>query len=62
LTISAVTEFHAAFSAARCSLRALRDILSVAVLRDIDRRVIADLLTHPPPDDPVTPNQQRAEP
>jgi hypothetical protein len=40
----------------------LRDILSVAVQRDIDRLVIADLLTHPPPDDPVTPNQQRAEP
>lgn len=44
----------------------LRDVLSVAVQRDIDRRVIADLLDHPPPDDPATSqspvNQQPAEP
>ena len=44
----------------------LRDILSVAVRRDIDRQVIADLLARPPPDDPVTsrspPNQQQVEP
>ena len=44
----------------------LRDILSVAVQRDIDRRVIADLLDHPPPDDLATSqspaNQQPAEP
>ena len=30
---------------------ALRDILSVAVQREMDRRVIADLLDHPRPDD-----------
>jgi hypothetical protein len=44
----------------------LRDILSVAVQRDIDRRVIADLLDQPPHGDPVTfqppPNQQQVEP
>ena len=44
----------------------LRDILSVAVQRDMDRRVIADLLDHSPPDDPVTSqaasNQQPVEP
>jgi hypothetical protein len=30
----------------------LRDILSVAVQRNIDRRAIADLLDHPQPNDP----------
>ena len=32
----------------------LRDILSAAVQRDMDRRVIADLLGHSPPSDSVT--------
>ncbi len=44
----------------------LRDILSVAVQRDMDRRVIADLLAHPQPGDPTAsqapPSQQPAEP
>lgn len=44
----------------------LRDILSVAVQRDIDRRTIADLLDPPSPNDHVTSqppeNQQQAEP
>lgn len=44
----------------------LRDILSVAVQRDIDRRTIADLLDPPSPNDPVTSqppqNQQQVEP
>ena len=53
-------ELNPAFSAV------LRDILSVAVRRDIDRRTIADLLDRPRPDDPVTsqppPDQQQVEP
>ncbi len=44
----------------------LRDILSVAVQRDIDRRAIADLLAHPQTNDPVPsplpPNGEQAEP
>jgi len=44
----------------------LRDILSVAVQRDLDRRVIADLLDRPPPNDPAASqasvNQQPIEP
>jgi hypothetical protein len=40
----------------------LRGILSVVVQRDIDRRIIADLLTNPPSADAVAPNQQRAAP
>lgn len=44
----------------------LCEILSVAVQRDIDRRVIADLLDRSQPGDPITspspPNQLQAEP
>jgi len=44
----------------------LRGILSVAVQRDLDRRVIADLLDQAPPNDPAAsqapPNQQPVDP
>jgi glucose/arabinose dehydrogenase len=40
----------------------LREILSVAVQRDIDRRDIVDLLVRSPRNDPHHPEQQRAEP
>jgi uncharacterized protein YheU (UPF0270 family) len=44
----------------------LRGILSVAVQRDMDRHVIADLLDHPPPNDPnasqAPASQQPVEP
>lgn len=44
----------------------LRDILSAAVQRDLDRRAIADLLdpsqTSDPVTSPVTPNEEQVEP
>lgn len=54
--VLAHAELHPPFSTA------LRDILSVAVQREMDRRAIADLLAAPSPDGPTAPQAPQAPP